>query len=207
MTGSSPALRPVRTGQGAHVHTAADRRLAAEHWLLSAHPMPRQGRGEWAEHRVTLLPLGTLFSAVRLPGRLVHMVADSTGPEDIDAVLDEVLDGGPVICDPHGPRYYALVPARMPRTWAQAADDWRGAGVECLGRGTYLGVPRLDAVEPTTGTAPYWSVPMSSAGILCAPLAVARLIAAGMHQLSEDRDPWPADPPLIRPRLVSRSER
>nr|WP_205615262.1 hypothetical protein [Streptomyces harenosi] len=188
-------MRPVRTEQGALVHTDADRRPAAERWLLSAHPQPGQARTEWQTDHVVLLPLGTLFSAVRIPGRLVQAVAASTSPEEIDAVLDEVLDRGPVICDPRGPRYYALVPASVPRTWDQAADDWQVADVDCLGRGTYLGVPRLDAVQPS-GTATYWSVPMPSAGVLCSPLKVARLIAAGVHHLSEDRTPWPADPPL-----------
>nr|WP_205615194.1 hypothetical protein [Streptomyces harenosi] len=192
-----PAVRPVRTEQGALVHTAEDRRPAAGHWLLSAHPRPGYARAEWQANGVVLLPLGTLFSAVRIPGRLVQAVAAGTEPEVIDAVLREVLDGGPVICDPHRPRYYALVPASMPRTWRRAADDWRVADVDCLGLGTYLGVPRLDAVEPAAGTASYWSVPMRSAGVLCAPLKVARLIAAGVHQLaSEDPEPWPADPPL-----------
>ncbi|KMS77715.1 hypothetical protein ACH49_19715 [Streptomyces leeuwenhoekii] len=196
MTGSSPALRPVRTEQGALVHTAAERRLAAEHWLLSAHPQPAHARAEWQANGVVLLPLGTLFSAIRIPGRLVQAVAASTKPEDIDAVLDEVLDRGPVICDPRGPRYYALVPASVPRTWAPAVDDWKVADVDCLDRGTYLGVPRLDAVQPRSGTATYWSVPMPSAGVVCSPLKVARLIAAGVRHLSEDLAPWPADPPL-----------
>jgi hypothetical protein len=200
VTSSSPALHPVRAEGGALVHTSADRRLAAEHWLLSAHPQPGQARTEWQTDHVVLLPLGTLFSAVRIPGRLVQAVAASKRPEEIDAVLDEVLDRGPVICDPRGPRYYALVPASVPRTWNQHADDWRAADVDCLGRDSYLGVPRLDAVQPS-GMATYWSVPMPSAGILCSPLKVSRLIASGVHYLSEDRAPWPADPPLaLRPR-------
>ncbi|WP_333743848.1 hypothetical protein [Streptomyces ardesiacus] len=194
---SERVLRPVALEGGAVAHMAADRRLAAEHWLLAAHHTPRQARAEWARHNVALLPCGTLFSAVRIPGRLVQAVAASTDPADIDLVLAEVLDGGPVICDPHGPRYYALVPGGMPRTWRAAADDWRVADVDVLGRGTYLGVPRLDAVDfAAAGTASYWSVPMESAGVLCAPLAVARLIAAGVHQLAEDRAAWPVDPPL-----------
>ncbi|MGW9058927.1 hypothetical protein [Streptomyces sp. NPDC055733] len=194
---SSRVLRPVALDGGVAVHPASDRRLAAEHWLLSSHPAPRQARAEWNRHQVALLPLGTLFSAVRIPGRLVQAVAASTDPADIDLVLAEVLDGGPVICDPHGPRYYALVPGSMPRTWRAAADDWRVADVDCLGRGTYLGVPRLDAVELAgVGLGSYWSVPMESAGVLCAPLKVARLIAAGVHQMSEDQAGWPVDPPL-----------
>jgi hypothetical protein len=75
----------------------------------------------------------------------------------------------------------------MPTTWRQAADDWRVLDVDVLGRGTYLGVPRVNAVELDPRThASYWSVPMSSAAMLCGPLTVARLIAAGRHQLAEE---------------------
>jgi hypothetical protein len=76
----------------------------------------------------------------------------------------------------------------MPVTWRQAADDWRPLDVEVLGRDTYLGVPRVDVVESDVRTtASYWSVPMSSAAMLCQPLNVARLIAAGRHQLAEEQ--------------------
>ncbi|MFD7990723.1 hypothetical protein [Streptomyces mexicanus] len=183
-TPSSPALRPVDTGDGAVIHLASDRRLAVEHWLLSTHPRPRQARAEWAQHGVALLPLGTLFSAVRIPGPLVQAIAATTDPQELDAFLEDALDGGPVISDPGGNRYYALVPASVPRTWRAAVDDWRTQDVDVLGRGSYLGVPRVDAVEyRPLGT--YWSVPMPSAAVLCPPLTVARLIAAGVHRLSE----------------------
>ncbi|MFC7816901.1 hypothetical protein ACFUTR_19905 [Streptomyces sp. NPDC057367] len=146
-----------------------------------------RARMEWQDHGITLLPLGTLFSAVRLPQRLVLAVAGGTGPSaQVDAVLADVLAGGPVICDPHGHRYYALVPAGMPVTWHQAVDDWRVMDVDCLGRDTYLGVPRLDLTSFDRRTyASYWSVPMPSMATLCAPLTVARLIAAGQHCLTE----------------------
>jgi hypothetical protein len=114
-------------------------------------------------------------------------VACSSDPADVDAFLDEVLDAGPVICDPRGPRYYALVPGSMPTTWRDAAEEWRPLGVECLGRGTYLGVPRVDIVEfdPHTFVS-YWAVPMPSAAVLCTPLKVARLIAAGKRAIAEE---------------------
>lgn len=183
-------LRPVEPEPGVLVHTSSDRRLASMHWLLST--LPEHGRNrarmEWQEHKVALLPLGGLFSAVRLPARLVLAVAGERvmpSPE-VDVFLDEALDGGPVICDPHGQRYYALVPATMPATWHQAADEWRAMDVDCLGRGTYLGIPRLDAEEfDERACVTYWSVPMSSAATLCAPLTVARLIAAGRHAAPE----------------------
>lgn len=181
----------VEPEPGVLVHTAADRRLATEHWLLSTHPRPKQARAEWKQHGVALLPLGTLFSAVRIPADLVQAVAASSVPEDIDVFLAEALDGGPVICDLHQARYYALVPASMPKTWRQAADDWRVQDVDCLGRGTHLGVPRLDVTAYAGPFVSYWSVRMPSMATVCQPLDVARLIAAGVHELggADEADP------------------
>ncbi|MGY0068664.1 hypothetical protein ACWZEH_18055 [Streptomyces sp. QTS137] len=176
----------VATDPGVFVCPGADHRLALEHWLLSRHSAPSRTRVEWQEQGIALLPLGTLFSAVRIPGCLVQAVTASADPKEADAFLDDALGGGPVICDPNGPRYYALVPAGVPATWRDAAEDWRAHDVACLGRGTYLGVPRLDVVDvPEHRTVSYWSVPMVSTASLCSPLSVARLIAAGVHQLAE----------------------
>lgn len=179
------ARRPVGPQPGVVVHPMADRQLAVEHWLLSPLKYRDHARQEWQAHGVTLLPLGGLFSAVRLPQRLVLAVAGGNGPSAaVDAFLGEVLAGGPVICDPHGRRYYALAPASMPVTWHQAADDWRVTDVDCLGRDAYLGVPRVDLTTFDRHTyASYWSVPMPSMATLCAPLAIARLITAGHHEL------------------------
>ncbi|MCR3732230.1 hypothetical protein FHS35_009148 [Streptomyces umbrinus] len=185
------AQKPVRPGPAVLVPTRSDRALATQQWLLST--LDEEGRSraqtEWAEHRMALLSLGTLFSAVRIPGRLVHVLADPTEPADADAFLSDTLDGGPVICDPNAIRYYALVPASTPEKWREAAEGWRSLGVEVLGRGTVLGVPRVDVVEfdPCTYSS-YWSVSMSSAAMLCEPRDVARLIAAGRHQLEAEAD-------------------
>ncbi|MYR40641.1 hypothetical protein [Streptomyces sp. SID5910] len=193
-------LREFRRTTMRHVsaETVIDRRSPVERWLLSAAPAPGQTRRDWARQGVALLPLGVLFSAVRIPGRLVQAVAGSASAQGVDDFLDEALDGGPVICDPRGPRYYALVPANVPATWRQAVDDWRrSADVDCLGRDTYLGVPRIDRTgfDPHT-FAGYWAVAISSPGRLCPPLTVARLIAAGVHLLPDEREEWPACAPL-----------
>lgn len=182
---SQRALQPVLVEPGVLVHPTADRRLATEHWLLATLPAPSRDRArlEWDQHEVTLLPLGTLFAAVRIPGCLVVALTGHTEAPALDQFMRESLDGGPVICDPHFFRYYALVPASMPRTWHQSLDGWRALDVECLGHGSYLGVPRVDAVEGIRARATYWSVPMDSPAALCSPLEVARLIAAGRHCL------------------------
>lgn len=179
-------LHLVEAGPGVAVHTSFERRMAVEHWLLSTVPgRSDRARMEWQQHAVTMLPLGTLFSAVRLPGDLVFAAARSSwNPGVLDAFLDEALDGGPVICDLQQRRYYALVPAGMPATWQTAAEEWKPLGVECMGRGWAVGVPRVDITEPNADLYPsYWSVPMPSAAMLCSPLHVARLISAGCHAL------------------------
>ncbi|GGS29214.1 hypothetical protein GCM10010238_17540 [Streptomyces griseoviridis] len=62
--------------------------------------------------------------------------------------------------------------------------DRRCGEVVRLGKGTCLGVPRLDAVDcPRLGSESYGSLPPETAGTLCRPLAVARLIACGMSLL------------------------
>ncbi len=185
---ATAAVEPVPAGPGIRVHPAADRRLATAQWLLSTLPSSARARArdEWQELGVTLLRLGTLFSAVRLPATLVTAAAGGRpSPEELDAFLAEVLDDGPVVCDPRHQRYYALVPASIPRTWTAAVDEWRSQDVDALGRDTYLGIPRPDRTREPKMRDPFWAVPMESAASLCSPLAVARLIAIGAHQLAD----------------------
>lgn len=181
------ALRPVDAGPGILVHPSADRQLAVEHWLACAHPNPRQARREWGESGSALLPLGILFSAVRIPGPMVTALTHGwTDPAKVDRWLAHTLESGPVICDWRFNRYYALVPASMPTTWKQQFDDWHVDDVDCLGRDTYLAVPGVTATEydPQRYDG-YWAVPMASPAQLCEPLVVARMVAAGIHRLAD----------------------
>ncbi|MEU6279897.1 hypothetical protein [Streptomyces sp. NPDC047028] len=173
-----PAPRPASPECRTLRHPATDRRRAIEDWLLSTHPAPGRARREWQEYKVALVPLGKLFAAVRIPGQVLHGLAGSAEWGEVDAFLDDVLDGGAAICDPHGPRYYVLVPAGMPAAWGQAAEAWRTVLGACvLGRDTYLGVPRVTEVDFTPrACVSYWAVPMTSPAALCAPLGVARLL-------------------------------
>ncbi|WP_228915872.1 hypothetical protein [Streptomyces sp. DH20] len=183
------ALRPVEASPGVLVHPTADRRLAAGQWLSAAHiTSAAEARREWRKTGMTLLRLGGIFSAVRIPLRVALAPVGFDRPSrEADEFLSFALEDGPVICDPAGRRYYALVPASMPTTWHVAAAEWREDEVDCLGRDVYLGVPRLDRTTLQPGSLDsYWSVPMPSAGALCTPLAVARLIAAGKHALAEE---------------------
>lgn len=180
---------PIAPTSEVLVHTSAARRLAAEHWLLSTLPTPDAvgwARMQWAEMGVAMLPLGGLIAAVRIPAHLVHALAHSHEQPTVDALLAEALHGGPVICTLlGGHRYYALVPGTMPTTWHGTVEGWRSLGVDCLGKDAYLGVPPVTRTEFDTGTwASYWSVPMASAGELCDPATLARLIAAGRQALA-----------------------
>jgi hypothetical protein len=185
---TAAAVQPVQAAPGTLIHPAADRRLAVSQWLLATLPDDerQQARAEWQESGVTLLRLGVLFSAVRLPAPLVLAAAGGCRESaETDVFLADMLDDGPVIYSPRRHHYYALVRASMPRTWTAALDDWRGQEVDVLGRDTYLGVPHPGRVRETGPQDAFWAVPMESAGALCAPLSVARLIAAGVHQLAE----------------------
>lgn len=174
------ALLPPSPAPGVYVHTPADRGMATAHWLLAAADDRDEARVEWAEQGIALLRCGGLFAAVRIPARLVHAVARSDDHAAVDAFLAEALHGGPVICDPKGRHYYALVPA-------STASRWRHPLVECLGRDTYLGVPRLDAVGLNAQAwASYWSVPMSSAADLCSPEAVSQLVVLASFRAAEE---------------------
>jgi hypothetical protein len=160
------------------METHALNRLITE-WLARAHPAPETAQAEWAHHGVALLPLGVLFAAVRLPGDLVHAAVGSHAHAQVAAVLQERLQG-PVIHDYRttGPCYYALI------NWGagvvQQLDQDEDA--PCLGKDTYLGVPRLDRQEPP-GT--YWTVSPKYDGNLCVPQAVRDLIVAGRQELAQ----------------------
>ncbi|MFI6855989.1 hypothetical protein [Streptomyces sp. NPDC050416] len=148
-SGALSVLRPIGAGRGALIHPTGDRRLATEDWLLATLPPAFRGRArwEWQQHRVAMLPLGGLFSALRIPECLLAALSTGTGAGCLDEFLAEALGGGPVICDPRFSRYYAVLPATMPATLHQMVEAWRALDVDCLGRGSYLGVPRLDAVN------------------------------------------------------------
>ncbi len=134
---------------------------------------------EWQEHQVTLMPLGVRFCAVRIPEHLVHTMVRADHPQMAAEYLAAAFDDGPVIHDPIHRRYYALAPASMPERWRKATPHWQALGVHFLGREATMGIPRVDCVTLNpTAWATYWAVPMSSAGVLCDPMAIAKFISA-----------------------------
>ncbi|MFI7020479.1 hypothetical protein [Streptomyces sp. NPDC050164] len=102
---------------------------------------------------------------------------DSSTMSDQLALL---LGDGPVIHDPGFRRYYALVPHGTAKTWGTPA-------AECLGEGTYPGVPRADQTESDVHTqASYWALPMTRPGHLCRPADVLALVMVGGCADEED---------------------
>ncbi|WP_369225917.1 hypothetical protein AB5J52_34010 [Streptomyces sp. R39] len=165
--------------------TGAERRLAVEHWLLTATEDRARARREWKTDGVALLRCGGVFGVVRINAALVHAAAGTSAPQDVDAYLLQALLGGPVFADLTTLRYYVLVgnTTGLREEWEQAWDD-----AECMGRGHYLGVPALDATSPDRRH--YWCVEMDSIGELASVDAVSQLVAAGRYRLAADRQPY-----------------
>lgn len=149
-------------------------------WLARAGRSPEQSQLEWRNQGVALIPLGRLFDAVRIPESLVHSVAGVRDASTVNSWLGWSLNGGPVIHDPAGRRYYALVP---PGT----AQEWRPAAAQCLSEGTYLGVPHPDLTELDQGTLySYWAVPVTRPGKLCQVSDVLTVAMVGGVLADED---------------------
>ncbi|MFJ2962463.1 putative ATP-grasp-modified RiPP [Streptomyces collinus] len=147
-------------------------------WLARTHPDPGRVWTEWATQGVALLPLGRRFAAVRMPSEIVHAAVRSEDPDRVGAELGGLLGGG-IIFDRRvaGGTYYALVDGHAGLAWVD--DD----AVTCLGRGTYLGVPRIDRRQPP-GT--YWVVPPRHESELCSSRAVLDLLGAGRARLAAE---------------------
>jgi len=155
-------------------------------WLAGGHPNGDQAREEWEARGIALMPLGRAYSAVRLPARLVHALAGTVDRHESDAFIAQALRG-PVIADRAGVRYYALVAPRVPPNYGpHVGARWAELGVEILGAGTHMGVPRHGITfDPEVPLRSYWVVPMRSAGQLCDPVLVVQLIAAARDAMTE----------------------
>ncbi|MGW1917062.1 hypothetical protein ACWCQS_41950 [Streptomyces sp. NPDC002076] len=112
---------------------------------------------------------------------LVHAAADTSDAEKVSEYLAEALFGGPVFLDQHSARYYVLVPASTANR-AEWHDRRHAPYAECLGRDSYVGVPRPDIDAPDRHFS-YWCVPMGGPGALCDAEAVSQLASYGRHLL------------------------
>lgn len=169
--GTEPAVAMATAGL---VVASAERRLAAEHWLLMAATDRTKAREEWRREGRALLRCGGLFGAVRIDAALVHAAAGTDDLAAVDEYLARALLGGPVFMDQLGQRYYALVgiTTGMRPAWQRPSDD-----AEYMGQGHYLGVPEVAATEPTRRC--YWCVEMDGPGALVAAGAVSQLVSTG----------------------------
>lgn len=170
---------PKHPASGVVLHARAGVNEGVSSWLLTATESRDRSRMEWQKQGVTMLQTGMVFSAIRMSARLIHAAACTTDIRAVDEYLARALIGGPVIHDPDRCRYYALVPADHGPNWEVTRD------LEPCGRGHYVGVPRpgLNTVADAKG-APYWSVPVEAAGVLCVPSVVAALVEIGCHELA-----------------------
>ncbi|MCL7425398.1 hypothetical protein [Streptomyces sp. YS415] len=136
-------------------------------------------RREWdSDTRLALIPLGKLFDAVRISESLVHSAAEVSEPSTVNVWLGWRFNGRPVIHDPAGRRYYALVPPG-------SAHGWGAPAAPCLGDGTYLGVPRVDLAEVEEhAEGSYWAVPVTRPGWLCktADVLTFAMVAGGLSR-------------------------
>ncbi|MFF4183003.1 hypothetical protein ACFYZ9_07425 [Streptomyces sp. NPDC001691] len=158
--------------------TDAAQRDAVAAWLAASLNRPGDAHQQWQESHIAVLALGRRFSAVRLAGELVGAVAAAEG-STARTVLHTL--NGPVIHDPYGHRFYALVPS------SPGSD--LGPYAKHLGLGHYLGVPRVGHHEPDGTHASCWAVPMRAPGDLCDPARVATLIETGTAALDSEEQP------------------
>jgi len=164
------------------VVTGPERRLAVEHWLLTAAQDRATARQEWRRDGIALLRCGSVFGAIRISAPIVHAAAHTDDLAKVDQYLGKALLGGPVFMDQDGERYYVLVGASTGRflAWSYPADD-----AEFLGCSHYLGVPDLASTSPDRRC--YWCVEMDSMGDLTVAGAVAQLVHTGRARLVNDR--------------------
>ncbi|KUN37657.1 hypothetical protein AQJ30_15330 [Streptomyces longwoodensis] len=162
------------------VETARDRAISAQTWLLAAADSRDLALTEWQTATVALLRLGGLFSAVRIRRAVVHAAVETDDPELVSGVLANLLDG-PVFADQANGNYYVLVPVSTGQR-AEWLDRRFEGHAECLGRATFLGVPRTDVTDPEVSFC-HWVVPMHGPGDLCSPDNVAVLVTAGRNKL------------------------
>ncbi|MFG2722727.1 hypothetical protein ACGFW5_31175 [Streptomyces sp. NPDC048416] len=160
-----------------HPLTESEREAISD-WLASSLNRPSDAYTHWADRRLAVLALGRRFCAFRLADELVH-AGDATGFSTASTILRTL--GGPVIHDPGGRRFYALVPPAPP------GPDL-GPHAAYLGLGHFVGVPRVGENEQTETWSSYWAVPMSWPGALCDPARVLGLIRAGTAALGEGAD-------------------
>ena len=146
---------------------------ATSRWLAGSLDRPANAHQEWTANGIAILALGRRLSAVRVTEDLVYAVTAST---TVAHVLRDVLHG-PVIHDPSGQRFYALVPP-------SPSSGSLGPYATYLGLGHFVGVPRVEDTEPSRFLTSYWAAPMLRPGDLCDPIRLASMLTVGSDALA-----------------------
>ncbi|WP_433547585.1 hypothetical protein ACQPZG_22790 [Streptomyces sp. CA-294286] len=145
---------------------------ATAEWLARTHADPPTAHQEWQDQRLTVLPLGVRFDAVRIPVETLYAAILNIRPAAVSRLLEQLL-GGPVVQDADR-WFYPLVPVGP-------AARWHSRAAEYLGQGAWLGVPQADQLAPPGA---YWVVPVREPGRLCDLARVDELVAVGTARLS-----------------------
>jgi hypothetical protein len=152
---------------------------AVSDWLLSNATWDvDKAREEWETEGMTLLRCGGNFCAFRVPVPMVEALAPRRDPASVDAYLEGALLQAPTFRCNSGECYYVLVSPTVASWWPPRR------GVECLGAGLELGVPRPDLVGYPGRTVSYWAVPMTRPGRLGSGEAVLQLIAHAQFRMA-----------------------
>ncbi|MEU8772857.1 hypothetical protein [Streptomyces sp. NPDC048606] len=149
-------------------------------WYARCLDDPAVAHAEWRERGVAVLPLGARFEAVRIPDALARAATLSDRDDVVGLVLAVALEG-PVIHDARGRNHYALVEPGTARGWGARA------GAECLGHGTYLGVPDPLRARGEERRPLYWAAPPVPGDWFCRTAAVRLLVRVGEARLGEAR--------------------
>ncbi|MER8030761.1 hypothetical protein ABTZ78_17580 [Streptomyces bauhiniae] len=145
-------------------------------WLAQSADDADRATTHLIEGGKAMLQLGHIFSAVRMPGQLVHGALGAELEHDVREELAERLDGA-VALDPRGTgesRYYALIPPLAALTWDMADV------APALGRDTYLSTPAPYRLTPP---GPHWAAPLRRENDFCRPAAVRSLLEDGLQAL------------------------
>ncbi|MCX5375917.1 hypothetical protein [Streptomyces sp. NBC_00091] len=147
-------------------------------WYASCLSEPADAQSEWQDHGIAVLPLGARFEAVRIPDALAYAAAESSERRVVDIALALAFEG-PVIHDSRGRNYYALVEPGTSDRWSPRSP------VECLSRGTHLGVPDISLDRPSESRPIYWAATPGPGAYFCRTAAVQLLVRVGAARIAD----------------------
>ncbi|MFG2722808.1 hypothetical protein ACGFW5_31595 [Streptomyces sp. NPDC048416] len=161
------------------VVAAAERRLAAGHFLVSAAPSIPAALTEWKTEGAAWLRPGLLFAAVTVPASIVRAAVGGYSPQSQDRRIHDALDG-PVFFQPADFQgegaFVALLPAGVARSWRVRSSVLHPSRALLL-------VPAPDRCEPDA-EGPWWVRPPDGAGEFCSRPSVETLVHMGRHNVS-----------------------